>query len=111
MRASVLAISAMAVVMTTLGGCATSPWGSAEVIARAPRATLDREAQLDAYWRERRKDQARAAQYAAQFPPFPQSATVDWSLADEFQQGETRRTLERDAEAARRAAALAAWRR
>lgn len=108
-------VLAMAILMTALCGCATSPlsttWGTAEVVARAPQAAPpDRQAALDAYWRESRDAQQRRELYDALHPapPEPASAVDQTIQADEASPSEERRLARESAarrDAVRRAAA------
>lgn len=105
MRATVAAVLA-ATTLSALGGCATSPlfsplyspWGTAQVVVRAPSATQpDRQSALDAYWRGRRDAQQHARAYEALHPAPPTPAT---DATTQFEDGMSLR----DRQAAREAA-------
>ena len=101
----------MATTLSALGGCATSPlssWSTAEVVVRTPAATQpDRQAALDAYWRDTRAAQQRAREYDALHPapPAPRPAA---DQAPPFEDGLSLRDRQGAREAAERQARVRA---
>lgn len=96
-------VLAAAIVMAALSGCATSTWGTAQVVTRAPdTAQPDRQAVLDAYWRDTRAAQQRAALYDSLHPaPDTPAPAIDQTIQAEEPSRLEEQRLERESAARR----------